>query len=185
MSSDETSLQVDLAEFSALRAEIQTFLTLQSAFLGLAVAIIAAVIPVAAGQAPDTRRWLVAAIPLPLAILATLYADVVARIGRAASYIQNTLRPRLTKQTAPYDALGWEQYVHNHDPVGKLLWWTDKIRYAVFFLPAASAYVDSFWWPLPARWNLYSKVVNGIALLGACVVAWRSEVVILEIVSKP
>jgi hypothetical protein len=182
MSSDEASLQVDLAEFNALRAEIQTFLNLQSFFLGLAVAILAAVIPIAVGKRPGTPAWTAAATPLPFAILATLYADVVARIGRAARYIENTLQPRLAKLTAPNVALGWEKYVHKDDPTERLTWWTDKIRYAVFSLPAIVAYLVSFWWPVPAgwKWDLYFKIVNGIALLGASIVVWRSEVVILR-----
>ena len=187
MSSEDASLQVDLAEFNALRAEIQTFLNLQSFFLGLAVAILAAVIPVAVGKRPGTPAWTFAAIPLPFAILATLYADVVGRMGRAARYLQTTLQPRLVKLTIPNDALGWELYVHKHDPTERLLWWTDKIRYAVFFLPAMVAYGASFWWPVPAgwKWDLCFKTLNGIALLGASIVVWRSEAIILkEIVSE-
>jgi len=195
MSSDEASLQVDLAEYNALRAEIQTFLNLQSAFLGLAVAIIAALIPVAASKdAVTALPWIIAATPLPFAILATLYADVIARIGRVARYIQTTLQPRLAKQTNPSaatgenDTLGWERYVHKDDPNKKLLWATDKIRYAIFFLPAILAYYASFWWPmseayfiadgLSQRWDLYFKITNGIALVGASIVVWRSESVI-------
>ncbi|MGA1997675.1 MAG: hypothetical protein ABSH45_18040 [Bryobacteraceae bacterium] len=187
MSSDDVSLEVDLAEFNALRAEIQTFLNLQSFFLGLAVAIIAAVIPVAVGQTPGMRPWTFAATPFPLAILATLYADVIARIGRAAGYIQTTLRPRLAKLTAPNDALGWEKYIHRDDPTGRLLLWTDRIRYAVFFLPAIITYLASLWWPVPAgcEWDLFFKTVNLIALLGASIVMWRSEAVIQGIVSNP
>lgn len=185
MPGEEASFQVDLAEFNALRTEIQTFLTLQSAFLALAVAIIAAIISVAVGQEPRVRPWIVAAIPLPFAILAILYADVVARIGRAARYIQVTLRPRLLIQTAPHDALGWEEYVHKSDPDKDLLWWTDKIRYAVFAVPAIVTYFASFWWLVPSKWDHYVKAVNGIALLGASVVVWRSEAAILkEIVSE-
>jgi hypothetical protein len=184
MSGDEASLQVDLAEFNALRAEIQTFLNLQSAFLGLAVAVIVAVIQVAASQPAGRRPWMVAATPLPFAILATLYADVGARVGRAARYIQATIRPRLARQTAPHDALGWEQYVHKDDPNKKLLWLTDKFRYAMFFLPAILAYVVSFWWPAPTSRDPYFKTMNGVALLGASSVVWRSEVVLKEILSK-
>jgi hypothetical protein len=188
MSGDEASLQVDLAEYGALRAEIQTFLNLQSFFLGLAVAILAAVIPVAVGKRPGTPAWMFAATPLPFAILATLYADVVGRMGRAARYIQKTLQPRLARLTTPNDALGWEKYVHKDvDPSERLLWWTDKIRYPVFALPAIVAYVASFWWPVPAgwKWDLCFKTLNGIALLGASIVVWRSEAIILkEIVSE-
>src|ERR1039458_4018047 len=183
MSSEDASLQVDLAEFNALRAEIQTFLNLQSFFLGLAVAILAAVIPVAVGKRPGTPAWTFAAIPLPFAILATLYADVVGRMGRAARYIQTTLQPRLAKLTTPNDALGWELYVHKHDPTERLLWWTDKIRYAVFFLPAMVAYGAAFWWPVPAGWkwdDLCFKIVNGIALLGAAIVVRRGGGIILK-----
>jgi hypothetical protein len=184
----EASFQVDLAEFNALRAEIQTFLTLQSAFLALAVAIIAAAISVFA-EHPEKKPELLAAAPLPFAVVAILYADVVARIGRAARYIQTKLRPRLAKQTAPDDALGWEQYVHQDDPNLKLLRWTDKGRYAMVFLPALLAYVASFWWPIqPAlrRWDLFFKIVNGIAVIGAAIVIVRSEMLIeREILSKP
>jgi hypothetical protein len=69
------------------------------------------------------------------------------------------------------------------DPNKKLLWWTDKIRYAIFFLPAIVTYVVSFWWRVPAQWDPWVKTVNGVALLGACIVVWRSEVVLKEIVS--
>jgi hypothetical protein len=185
MSGDEASLQVDLAEFNALRAEIQTFLNLQSAFLGLAVAVVVAVIQVGAGQPAERRPWMVAATPLPFAILATLYADVGARVGRAARYIQGTLQPRLARQTAPNHALGWEKYVHRDDPNKNLLWLTDKFRYAIFFLPAIAAYAVSFWWPVPDYRDAYLKTVNGIALFGASIVVWRSEVVLKEILSKP
>ncbi len=186
MPGEADSLQVDLAEYNALRAEIQTLLTLQSAFLALAVAIIAAVIPVAASQEACVRPWIVAAIPLPFAILAILYADVVGRIGRAARYIQVTLRARLLKQTAPQDALGWEQYVHEDYPDKKLLLWTDKIRYAVFAGPAIVAYFASFRWAVPTRWDPYVKAVNAVAIAAASILVWRVEVAILrEIVSEP
>jgi hypothetical protein len=185
MSSDQATMQVDLAEFDALRAEIQTFLNLQCAFLGVAVAFIGALIPVAAGQQEEMRRWLVTGTPLPFAILAILYADVAARIGRAANYIQTGLRPRIVAQTAP-DVLGWEQYVHKHDPNSRLLWVTDKIRYFIFFLPAIFTYGVSFWAPVsPAAWDLFFRYVNGIALLGALIVVLRSERVLKEIVSTP
>ena len=188
MSGDEASLQVDLAEYGALRAEIQTFLNLQSFFLGLAVAIIAAIIPVAAGQPTGTLPWVVAATPLPFAILATLYAEVAARIGRAAEYIQTTLQPRLAKRTDPNDALGWEQFVHEEDPARQLLWLTDKLRYLIFFLPAILAYVLSFRLPVPpawGRWDLFFKIVDALALLGPPIVLRWSERVLKGIVSEP
>jgi hypothetical protein len=181
--SDQASIQVDLAEFGALRAEIQTFLNLQSAFLGLAVAFIAAVIPVAVGQQEEMPQWMVAGTPLPLAILAILYADVAARIGRAARYIHAMLRPRLATQSNP-NLLGWEQYVHQDDPNKQLLRLTDKIRYSIFFLPAILAYVVSFLLPAP-RWDFVFKTVNGIALLGAFAVVWWLEGVLKGTVSKP
>lgn len=184
MTNAEASFQVDLAEFNALRAEIQTFITLQSAFVGLAVAIVAAVIPVAVGLPPDTRRWIVAATPIPYAILAVLYADVVARIGRAAKYIQTKLQPRLAAHTHPKEALGWEHYVHN-EYSSRLLGYTDKIRYPIFFLPAIIAWVANFFLPLPPWWNLGFRIVNALAVLAASTVAAKSEAVIGGIVSKP
>lgn len=183
MSSDEAALQVDLAEFNALRSEIQTFITLQSAFLGLAIAVIAAVLTVA--DKAEVRPWLLAATPLTFAILGVLYADVVARIGRAARYIQTVLQPRFARQTAPLEALGWERYVHKTDPKKRLLSWTDRIRYAIFFLPAIVTYVISFWWPAPGSWSVFFKIVNGIALLGGCAVVRESESVVKEILSRP
>jgi hypothetical protein len=184
MSSDEASLQVDLAEFNALRAEIQTFITLQSGFLGLAVAIAAAVIPIAVGQPPETRRWIVAACPIPFAILAVLYADVVARIGRAATYIQSKLQPRLAKQTGSKDAFGWERYVHQEYPSNGLLWFTDKIRYPIFFLPGGIAwYANIKWLWLPPWWDRVFGIGNAVALAAAVVVAVASEIAIRRVVS--
>ncbi len=185
MSSDEASLQVDLAEFNALRAEIQTFITLQSAFVGLAVAIAAAVIPIAVGQPPETRRWIIAACPIPFALLMMLYADVVARIGRAATYIQEKLRPRLAKRTASKDALGWERYVHREYPSNLLLWFTDKIRYPIFLLPGAIALaLNLFWLGLPTYWGERGMcILNGLALAAAVAVTVASELAIRRVVS--
>ena len=155
---------------------------------GLAVAIIAAIIPVAAGQPTGTLPWVAAATPLPFAILATLYAEVAARIGRAAEYIQTTLQPRLAKRTEPNDALGWEQFVHEEDPARQLLWLTDKLRYLIFFLPAILAYVLSFRLPVPpawGRWDLFFKIVDALALLGPPIVLRWSERVLKGIVSEP
>ena len=174
MSSDEASLQVDLAEFNALRAEIQTFITLQSGFLGLAVAIAAAVIPIAVGQPPETRRWIVAACPIPFAILAVLYADVVARIGRAATYIQSKLQPRLAKQTGSKDAFGWERYVHQEYPSNG----------PIFFLPGGIAwYANIKWLWLPPWWDRVFGIGNAVALAAAVVVAVASEIAIRRVVS--
>jgi hypothetical protein len=185
MSSDEAALQVDLAEFNALRAEIQTFITLQSAFLGLAIAVVAAGMTVAVGPLPEMRPWMLAASPLTFAILAILYADVVARIGRAARYIEHEIQPRLARQTWPHRALGWEHYVHKVDPSKELLKRTDEIRYAIFFLPAVVTYCLSYFWPVRAWWNVVFWIVNPIALLGAFTVKRLAGGVVKEIASKP
>jgi hypothetical protein len=139
--------------------------------------------PLAIGQ-KEMGQWMVAGTPLPLAILATLYADVAARIGRAASYIHNKLRPRLAQQTSPA-ALGWEQYIRQDDPNKELLRLTDKVRYFIFFFPAIFTYVLSFWLRVSLGWDLFFKIVNGIALLGAFIVARWSESVLKEIPSQP
>ena len=181
------SLEVDLAEYNALRTEIQTFLNLQITFLALAAGIVPVVISIAVGQSTDRLPWIVAATPLPFAFLAALYADIAARIGRAANYIQHTLRPRLARHTAPDDALGWELYVHEHDPAKRLLWWTDQLRYLVFFLPAVAAYFVSAWMPVLhvwCGWNYIFKIVNGMALIGSLIAARWSERILKEIASQ-
>jgi hypothetical protein len=187
MPGDDPSLQVDLAEYNALRTEIQTLLNLQVTVLALAAGIVPVVISIAVGQSTDRLPWIVAATPLPFAFLAALYADIAARIGRAANYIQHTLRPRLTRQTAPEDALGWELYVHETDPAKRLLWCTDQLRYLVFFLPAVAAYIVSFRMPalhVWCGWNSVFKIVNGMALLGSLIVVVWSERILKEIASQ-
>jgi hypothetical protein len=184
MPSEEARLQVDLAEFSALRAEIQTFLTLQGVLLYLAVAAMGAIIPVAVGKELGVRHWIAAAAPLAFTILAALYADIVARIARAATYINRTLRPGLTTLAATDAALGWEDYVHKRDPHANFLEWSDRVRYAVFAVPAVAAFFGFGWWQIcgwrqqPSPWHWWGPVLDAAdigAFFVACKVVKRSE----------
>jgi hypothetical protein len=166
-------VQVDLAEFAALRAEILTFLNLQNAFLGVAVLIITAVINVAAGE--KVRLWMVGCAPLPLAILAALYGDVAARIGRAGNYIGGTLGTRLDNQLPPR-SLGWERFIRKEYQHRRLLWCTDKIRYFVFFVLALVSQIvsdpSSVPSPVLVLWLTRLKTVNwyalGLAFIAVC-----------------
>jgi hypothetical protein len=123
-----------LAEYTALRGEITTLLSLQGQFLSFSILFFGFVVTMATRDMRDVSRFM-PLLPIPFAVLGLLYADVAFRIMRAAHYIHQELRPRL-------DGLGgdrslrWETYIRDEYPARRVMHWMDRLRWGFFLAPA-------------------------------------------------
>lgn len=123
-----------LAEFSAARSEITTLLSQQGQFLNFGVVLLGLAIT-AAGRWPESFAGYLRLLPLPFCILGVLYADVTARVLRAARYIELGLRPQV-EQLAGSQCLGWETYIRGKEPGRGMMSVLDCLRYVFFLAPS-------------------------------------------------
>src|SRR5712692_9068399 len=133
------SQDILLAEFSSLRSEITTFITLQVQILGFSVVLWGALMTIGFSHWVDFRDFL-AVCPIPFLLLALLYADAKARIIRAASYIQVKLSPNL------HD-LSWEVFIRTEYRLRWFVSATEWMRWLFFLFPALSSFLLSCWKP--------------------------------------
>ncbi len=132
-------IKIKLAEYSALRAEITTFLALQGQFMSYSIAL-TGVISALGLSSSYANALKEAALPAflmsPFLILGILYADVRLRILRVADYIENKLRDSLL-DGSPESAscLGWESFIRQSGDMTRFLSITEWLRYLVFLLP--------------------------------------------------
>lgn len=105
-SQGEKAVDVAVAEFNALRAEIIQLNTAQAAFVGISITALGVVIGL--GVRKDDRLLLI--IP-PLAILVTLvYAGYAFRASEIGRYIGTKLWPYLQQRVG--DVPSWEAYIN-------------------------------------------------------------------------
>jgi hypothetical protein len=148
--STDTLRNALLAEFTAIRSEITTLHSLQGQFMSISAALMGGFIAVAASTSGSNLMKEFASIgAIPFVVLGLLYADVTARILRAARFIQQELRPEIVNLAA-VECLLWEAYLSKHYPGKRLMNCLDYLRWALFLIPAAFftvfAFVEQQWW---------------------------------------
>ena len=134
-----------MSEFSAMRTEITTFITLEVQSLSVSVALAGVLVGLAVHDW-NTFREALDICPLPFLVLALLYADVKARVLRAACYIQNKLRPQIISAGLA-ESLQWEEYIRKEYPARKQLAFIEWLRWLVFLAPAVVALLLSIHTP--------------------------------------
>ena len=132
-----------LAEYAALRSEITTLLTIQVQFINFSVVLGGTIATLIVNKNLSLETW--AFFPLPFLIFGLLYGDAKARILRAASYVQNGLRPILIDSA---DDLKWESFIRNEGTLKPFLSKADNLRWAVFLVPPL---------PVPIIWLIGVK----------------------------
>jgi len=162
---DTTARTILLAEYSALRAEITTLLSLQGQFLNFSIVFLGFVVAMsnrASGMPADYRTLL----PIPFGVLGLSYADVAFRIMRVARYLNDELRPRLSALSGT-DCLEWEGYIRDRHPDRHLLDWMDWLRWCFFLAPAAAFLALPFAVPpsAPPSWWASTAWATGALLL--------------------
>lgn len=102
---DRATVDVALAEFNALRAELTTHMTGQNTMIGLGVTAIGVVVGLAFGGSGD--RQLLAIVPIVASVIILTYCGEAYRIVSIGRYIRDVLWPFLSERT--HDRLpSWE-----------------------------------------------------------------------------
>jgi len=102
-------INVALAEFDALRVEIQWRSTMQHGLLNLSLVATAALGTIAFSGL--SRVGILLLLPIVGSVFGFLYFDHDVAVSRAGDYIREELRPALKRYTGWDDALGWEDYI--------------------------------------------------------------------------
>lgn len=100
-------LDVELAEFNALRAESVAQQTAQAALVGVGLTALGVVFGFAVKEGGDTRLLL--AVPPLAAIISLIHASVTFRIIRIGDYIRDELWPAIQGHVGPVPS--WQAYL--------------------------------------------------------------------------
>lgn len=100
-------LDVELAEFNALRAESVAQQTAQATLVGVGLTALGVVFGFAVKEGGDTRLLL--AVPPLAAIISLIHASVTFRIIRIGDYIRDELWPAMQGQVGPIPS--WQAYL--------------------------------------------------------------------------
>lgn len=135
-------LQIFLAEYNALRREIELLIEHQKDIMNFSILTIVAMVGLAGVliEANEMHEfsYIYLAFPLIFLSLALLYADKTVRILRAADYIHNYLRKRIIDKYGEEKLLKWEHYKSHESSYSKgFARILDKARWIIFILPSA------------------------------------------------
>ncbi|MGA2686950.1 MAG: hypothetical protein ABSE85_02660 [Candidatus Korobacteraceae bacterium] len=130
--SRKESRQIRLAEYTAIRSEITTLLTVQLQFINFSV-LLGGVLTGLFIAHPSFEAAVF--FPLPFLILGLLYGDAKARILRAARYIHAKLRPTLIDPADEPTSLRWEIFIREESTLNPFLAWADWLRWVAFLVP--------------------------------------------------
>jgi hypothetical protein len=108
-----TIVQAALAEFSAVRGEIQSRSAHQWTLVGLSVTVTAAVLGFVIPQGADPRLLLV--LPLITPSLGMLFIDHAYNIRNLGSYIGKCLSPLIVRTTGSADLLRYEHEIDRYE----------------------------------------------------------------------
>jgi hypothetical protein len=165
----DRSVDVALAEFNSLRAEILNHITTQSALVGIGLTALGVIVGFVVKEKGDDQLLL--AIPLLAALVNLLYAAETYRCNTIGTYIQHTLWPYLQERVQ--DGHGpsppnWEEWID--DKLGFMMILVGAPALALF--PAASGAalivlsgLDTGVWI--AGWSLTVIALCGPPALGA------------------
>ena len=136
------------AEFSALRSEIGDRTRSQWNLLALAITSTAGLWGLVFAHKVTVR--VVFALALLTPSLGRLWADHDDFIARAATYINDRLRPVAVEETGDHRVLGWEQWLHEDDDRDALAHHRGGLRFratimAFFIAPAVASLGAGFY----------------------------------------
>jgi hypothetical protein len=139
----EKRVDVALAEFNALRAEILSYTTAQAALIGVGLTALAVIVGFVVKEGGDDRLLL--AIPPLALVINLLQAANTYRMATIGRYIQESLWPYLQREVGDEDLPSWEAEVAGR--VRK--WWMSLVGLVVnapatllFFAASVGALVE-------------------------------------------
>jgi hypothetical protein len=132
-----------LAEYTTLRNEITTFLSLQVQFMNWSVVLGGAIAGLFLSRSKSFE--VVAFFPLPFLIFGLLYLDAKARVLRAAKYIHTELRPTLIDPADGALCLTWEPFIRKECELRSVLSVGEKLRWALFLVPSLVPIIWLIW----------------------------------------
>lgn len=133
----DCSLEVLLAEYNALRREIELLIEHQKDTMNFLILVFVAMIGLFGyiKDKPSLQPFSYAFLFFPFIFcsLILLYADKTMRILRAANYIHNCLRKRICDVCEDERLLRWEKYKRHEDSFSKdSALWLDRARWFIF-----------------------------------------------------
>ena len=143
-------LKVFMAEFSAMRAEITTMLSMQGQFLSFSIFLIGGSVALYMNKT-GLDHFIV--ISIAFLMLGLIYEDVTMRIFREARYIEFQLKPNIenilcasgSEVRELFVILDWERYIRHEKHSRKIfILFGDMIRRAVYIVPSFLSFVV-FW----------------------------------------
>lgn len=117
--SQDRRVDVVLAEYNALRAEIISVLSSQQTFTNLNVTAATAITGLVLAQKVNPQLLLVAAVVS--SVLGLIYVANTVHVRSLGGYINDVLRPIVTDYTGESKLLGWDQYFEAHHHRARLL----------------------------------------------------------------
>jgi hypothetical protein len=107
MSTEERGVDIDLSEYTALRAEIAQRSTSQSQIIAASLTV--AGLGLTAGLVPG--GWAAAALVIPIlcAVLGLMWGDHAVQIEKAGAYIEHHLGPHLRSAANDPELMMWER----------------------------------------------------------------------------
>jgi catechol 2,3-dioxygenase-like lactoylglutathione lyase family enzyme len=169
-------LKVQLAEYSALRAEISSFHSIEHMSISFAIAAFAAVVGliIKTGvsldeflRSPATHKPDIALIASPFLFLGFFFGYSQIRIVQVAAYLNLRLRPQIV-QLLGDAALEWESYRRSpHFPQGRLSALLSWCRWLLFVWPLVLLFwcADWSWGVLPMDRLLYIEIIGFLLLI--------------------
>lgn len=136
-----------IAEYKSLRDEIVQRINFQFLIMAGTVALLAALIPLAAKYANGHHVTVLFAAPLVFAATTWLYFEQDIFITQAASYLNNSLAPRLREHVS-------------QDVAGSLMQWEIERHRMLFGNPTTKRLVDVMFWV-----RLFAVLGAGIAAM--------------------
>jgi len=169
-----------VAEYLALRSEIEWLIKDGSQYQSFAIALLAAALPVL--QFLSERNQLVflvalLLIPFLFCLLGFLYFRQHEEVYVIAAYLKESLRPRVRALTGDDKLWAWEEFKHDHaTSIGRLMTWISRghtffiLRALLFALPSilavsvASVLMSRGRPYVPQSWEARALMLAGLAL---------------------
>ena len=162
-------VDVALAEFSALRSEIDNLASAHRTMINLNITVVAAITGLVLANRADPHLLL--ALPLVSGAIGLVYQWYVMHAKHIGDYIDETLRPLLVEQTGDDRMLAWEHRLRTevYRRPGSAI--TSRIAYVLLFpaVPAASLVVTYQHLDSPWYWTTW---LAGFGLLIVQVTVW-------------
>jgi hypothetical protein len=163
-----------LAQFTALRAEIQNRSTIQASIVSLNITAIGVIAGFVFAQHADPRVMFV--IPILSPILGMVYIDHHVNIGNIGRFIRELLMPALSKATRASELPDYEMAVRKFEgrAIFRLFVFGNPILFMFGVLPLLALILPFLpGMHTPRHPTLWAPAALGIVLLLSFIVSWR------------